>query len=160
MAYPFSFVSCSYAMDFVLLCAYIPFFWVPINLKWYADSRPLVSVWRNIAVSSANRIPQKLQIPIATILVGAVILIGTFASPQSADNNYKNRGISLAGLVIFYAILYITSAKRRMIVWQTVLVGVLCQYLLALFVLRTQVGYSIFNFISLLARQTPCRSDS
>ena len=147
-------------MDFVLLCAHIPCFWVPINFKWYADSRPLVWVWKNIAVSSANRIPQQLKIPMATILVGAVILIGTFASPQSADNNYKNRGISLAGLVIFYAILYISSAKRGMIVWQTVLVGVLCQYLLALFVLRTQVGYSIFNFISLLARQPPFRSRS
>jgi len=81
-----------------------------------------------------------------------VILLGTFLSPESADNNYKNRAISLAGLTVTYFLLYLTSSDRRRIVWRTVLVGVLCQYLLALFVLRTQPGYDIFNFISLLAR--------
>jgi concentrative nucleoside transporter, CNT family len=97
-------------------------------------------------------IPETLQTPLAALLVAAVILVGTFGSPQSADNNLKNRGISIAGLMIFYMILYLTSANRKMIVWRTVLVGLLCQYILALFVLRTGVGYNIFNFVSSLAR--------
>lgn len=97
-------------------------------------------------------IPERLQIPLAALLVIAVILIGTFASPQSSENDFQNRGISIAGLVVFYVVLYATSANRKMIVWRTVLVGLLCQYVLALFVLRTGVGYDIFNFISFLAR--------
>jgi len=97
-------------------------------------------------------ISEKVQIPAAAVLVIAVILIGTFASPTTPDNSYKNRGISVAGLAIFYTALYLTSANRKRIVWRTVLVGLLCQYVLALFVLRTQAGYDIFNFISFLAR--------
>ena len=97
-------------------------------------------------------IPEKLQIPLAAFVVVAIILIGTFVSPTSIDNNFKNRGISIAGLVVFYIVLYLTSAHRKKIVWRTVLVGLLCQYVLALFVLRTGIGYDIFNFISFLAR--------
>jgi len=85
----------------------------------------------------------------------AVIFIGTFVSPTTADNNYQNRGISILGLMVFYAGLYITSANRKKIVWRTVLVGLLSQYVLALFVLRTQAGYDIFNFVSFLARYYP-----
>jgi CNT family concentrative nucleoside transporter len=97
-------------------------------------------------------VPEKLQIPASALLVISVILVGTFASPTTADNNYKNRGISIAGLAIFYGCLWLTSANRKRIVWRTVLVGLLFQYILALFVLRTQAGYDIFNFISFLAR--------
>jgi concentrative nucleoside transporter, CNT family len=85
-------------------------------------------------------------------IVILVIILATFTSPTTPENSYKNRGISIAGLVIFYLGLYATSANRKKIVWRTVLVGLLCQFLLALFVLRTDVGYDIFNFISFLAR--------
>ena len=96
--------------------------------------------------------PERTRTPLGATAVVAVILIGTFTSPQSAENNLKNRGISIAGLAIFYIVLYVTSANRKAIVWRTVLVGLLCQYVLALFVLRTTVGYDIVNFVSLLAR--------
>jgi concentrative nucleoside transporter, CNT family len=89
---------------------------------------------------------------LAAFLVVGVIFVGTFASPVSKDNNYKNRGISILGLAAFYLVLWLTSANRKKIVWRTVLVGLLCQYVLALFVLRTKAGYDIFNFISFLAR--------
>jgi len=97
-------------------------------------------------------IPEKYRTPAAAVFVVAVILAVTFGSPQTEQNSFKNRGISLAGLVIFYAGLYLTSADRKRIVWRTVLVGLLCQFILALFVLRTKVGYDIFNFVSFLAR--------
>ena len=99
-----------------------------------------------------NIVPEKFRLPIAACLVIGIILVGTFASPVTKDNNYMHRGISIVGLAAFYFILYVTSANRKKIVWRTVLVGLLCQYVLALFVLRTKAGYDIFNFISFLAR--------
>lgn len=36
--------------------------------------------------------------------------------------------------------------------WRTVIVGMFVQFIVALFVLRSTVGYDIFNFISELAR--------
>ena len=97
-------------------------------------------------------IPEKYRTPSAALFVVAFILAVTFGSPQTEQNSFKNRGISLAGLIVFYGGLYLTSADRKRIVWRTVLVGLLCQFILALFVLRTKVGYDIFNFVSFLAR--------
>ena len=116
------------------------------------DRRPLYAVWNTTAVPIGQMIPEKYRTPAAAVFVVAVILAVTFGSPQTEQNSFKNRGISLAGLVIFYAGLYLTSADRKRIVWRTVLVGLLCQFILALFVLRTKVGYDIFNFVSFLAR--------
>jgi concentrative nucleoside transporter, CNT family len=82
----------------------------------------------------------------------ATILIATFAAPQTAGNTFFNRGISILGLAAFYFILWITSANRKLIRWDAVITGVFFQFILALFVLRTSVGYNIFGFISQLAR--------
>lgn len=101
-----------------------------------------------------NMIPETYRTWAGAVLVIAVIVAGTFLSPVSTDNSLQNRGISIAGIVVFYFILWITSANRKKIVWRTVLVGLLCQYILALFVLRTSAGYDIFDFISFLARYT------
>lgn len=114
--------------------------------------RPVYGIWSWIANHFSNAVPEKLHVPLGFALVIAVVIITTFASPTTVDNSYKNRGISIAGLFVFYLVLYITSANRKKIVWRTVLVGLLCQFLLALFVLRSQAGYDIFNFISFLAR--------
>lgn len=97
-------------------------------------------------------IPQKLQIPALFLLLIVVIFLGTFLLPETPNSTYTNRGISIGGLFVFYGVLYITSASRTMIPWRTVLIGLLAQYLISLFVLRTQVGYSIFSFVSSLAR--------
>ena len=146
-----SFMACDHAVDHFPTCSNDGR--VKVSLKFgTAEPRPMLWGLRNTFVRVGNMIPEKLQIPAAALLVIAVILVGTFASPTTADNNYRNRGISIAGLVIFYIVLYITSANRKKIVWRTVLVGLFCQYMLALFVLRTQTGYDIFNFISFLAR--------
>ena len=88
----------------------------------------------------------------ASLLVVSVILLGTFLSPETPNNTYRNRGISLSGLVVLYCALYITSANRKMIQWRTILTGLLFQYLISLFVLRTEVGYDVFSFVSSLAR--------
>jgi concentrative nucleoside transporter, CNT family len=103
-------------------------------------------------VAVGNKVSERYRTWAGAGLVVAIIVTGTFASPVSTDNSLQNRGISIAGLVVFYFVLWITSANRKKIVWRTVLVGLLCQYILALFVLRTGAGYDIFNFISFLAR--------
>lgn len=93
-------------------------------------------------------IPEKLRIPLSAALVVAVILVGAFASPENSNNNRANRGISLFGMAVFTFGFWATSRNRRKIVWQTVIVGYLIQFVVALFVLRTGVGFDIFRFIS------------
>jgi len=87
-------------------------------------------------------------VPFAAALVVAVICVGTFASPEVEDNTRANRAVSLFGLVVTISVLWATSRNRRKIVWHTVIVGMLLQFIIALFVLRTRAGYDIFSFVS------------
>ena len=114
---------------------------------------PMAFVWRNTCVRVYDMIPKKLHQPLAAAGTLAVMIVGSFASKESGDNNRANRAVSLFGLIVMIAVLYATSRNRSKIQWHTVIGGMLTQYIIALFVLRTGAGYDIFAFISFLARQ-------
>lgn len=73
-------------------------------------------------------------------MVVGVLLIGAFASPESRDNTRANRAVSLFGLAVILFVLWATSKHRSMIKWHTVIVGMLVQFIVALFVLRSRAG--------------------
>lgn len=135
-------------------------FWLAISLRILTLHVPLAPMvmkvlrfaWNNTALRVKNVIPEKVRTPAAALLVVAVYLVGTFASKQTAENTNSNRAISLFGIVVFIGILTATSRNIKAIKWHTVIVGFLMQYIVALFVLRTQAGFDIFAFISELAR--------
>lgn len=97
-------------------------------------------VWNNTGIKFVRLIPEKMRMPAGAALVVAVILVGTFASPESEDNTRANRAISLFGLAVAIFILWATSRNRKLIKWHTVIVGMLVQFIVALFVLRTKAG--------------------
>ncbi|KAF1813690.1 sodium/nucleoside cotransporter 1 /nucleoside cotransporter 1 [Eremomyces bilateralis CBS 781.70] len=125
------------------------FFYIPSTII----SKPMHLIWNNTGVRFADLIPKKFQIPLGALLVIAVILVGSFASEETEDNTRENRAVSLFGLVVIIFGLWLTSRNRKAIKWHTVIVGMLMQFIIALFVLRTQAGYDIFDFISTLARE-------
>ncbi|EED17400.1 NupC family nucleoside cotransporter [Talaromyces stipitatus ATCC 10500] len=124
----------------IFLC--VPITLVTVSMRW---------IWGRTAIPIAHSIPQRWKTSVSALLVAAVILIGAFVSPESADNTHENRAVSLAGLVLLIAILYFTSKDRKRVNWHPVIVGMLVQFIIALFVLRTKAGYDMFNFISSLA---------
>ncbi|KAK3714781.1 hypothetical protein LTR37_007515 [Vermiconidia calcicola] len=115
-------------------------------------TKPMRWVWENTCVRFTSYIPEKFRLPLGAALTVSVILVGAFASKENADNTRENRAVSLFGLVVLIAGLYATSRNRKAINWHTVIVGMLMQFIIALFVLRTEAGYDIFDFISGLAR--------
>lgn len=115
-------------------------------------TRQITIIWAHTVIKPVGRIPAKIRLPLGAAGTIAVIVVGTFCSPESADNTRTNRAISLFGLLVFVGGFYATSRDRKNINWQTVIVGILAQFLLALFVLRTKAGYDIFNFIAFLAK--------
>jgi CNT family concentrative nucleoside transporter len=115
-------------------------------------TRPMYWTSNQTGSRVATAIPEKWRVPAAAALTVSVILIGAFVSEENADNTRENRAISLFGLVVLLFALWATSRNRKAVVWHTVIVGMLMQFVIALFVLRTSVGYDIFNFISGLAR--------
>ncbi|KAF7122022.1 hypothetical protein CNMCM5793_009577 [Aspergillus hiratsukae] len=123
--------------------------YVPVTIV----TRPAYWIWDHTARPFVRLIPEKFRVPSAALLTIAVILVGSFASEETADNTRANRAVSLFGLAVFIFVLWLTSRNRKKIVWHTVIVGMLVQFIVALFVLRTQAGYDIFNFVSMLARE-------
>ena len=120
------------------------FFYVPIR---YVSS-PIRWVWQNTAVRIYDLIPEKFRSLAGAALTIAVILIGAFVSEEVADNNRANRAVSLVGLGLIIFAFWVTSRHRRHVNWRTVIGGMLAQYIVGLFVLRTQAGYDIFRFIA------------
>ncbi|PBP20688.1 H+/nucleoside cotransporter [Diplocarpon rosae] len=109
-------------------------------------TRPVAVVWMKAIYGPAHRIPPKLRLPLAAAGTVAVFLVGSLVTEETQDNTRANRAVSLFGLAVFILGFYITSNNRKAIRWQTVIVGMLSQYILALFVLRTQAGWCIGKF--------------
>lgn len=88
----------------------------------------------------------------ATITVG-VMMLGTFIPSEIEYSKRKDRAISFLGIVVAILCLWATSKNRAKVQWNAVIGGMLMQFIVSLFVLRTNAGYDIFNFISTLARE-------
>jgi CNT family concentrative nucleoside transporter len=116
--------------------------------------------WKHTGHRAKTICPESLRIPLAALLVITVIIVGSMVSPESAGNTRASRAVSLFGLCIFLTALYATSRNRRAVRWHTVVVGMLTQFVIALFVLRTKTGYDIFSFLSGLASQLLGFADS
>lgn len=61
--------------------------------------------------------------------------------------------ISLFGLIAFIAIGYLCSNNRQLIPWHTVLWGVALQLILGVFILKSAIGLSIFQFLGSIVGQ-------
>ena len=114
--------------------------------------RPTRWLYNNSLVKIYDTMPHKLRTCFAALLTIAVICVGSFVPEESVDNTRGNRAISILGLAVILFVLWLTSRNRKCIPWHTVIGGMLTQFVMAVFVLKTKAGYDIFNFISYLAR--------
>ena len=137
----------NWVVPFLLwLAIVLRLFFFHVSIKYV--SNPIRWVWQHTAIVICNAIPSKFRTLCGAALAIAVILVGSFASEESADNTRENRAVSLFGMAVILFAFWLTSAARSRINWRTVIVGMLSQYIIGLFVLRTQVGYDIFKFIA------------
>ncbi|KAI1825313.1 H+/nucleoside cotransporter-like protein [Xylaria intraflava] len=126
----------------------IIFCWVPVKYVM----NPVKIVWRHTVFRGYELIPKYLHRPLAAVGTVGVFLVGTLVPAESGDNTRLGRLQALFGLIVMIAFMSATSRKFSAIPWHTVIGGMLSQFIIALFVLRTHAGYDIFNFISTLAR--------
>lgn len=127
------------AITIRIITYYIPIRYVSDPIKW---------TWQHTGVAVYNRLPEKSRTPLGALVAIAAIIVGSMASEETADNTRANRAISLLGLAVILFTFWLTSRHRKAINWRTVIVGMLAQYIVGLFVLRTGVGYDIFKFIA------------
>lgn len=111
-------------------------------------------IWDRTTIKIVGFIPSEWRAFCGAVGTVAVILIGTFASPEIDGGSPRSeRAISFFGCVVAIFALWATSNNRSKINWHTVISGMLIQFIIALFVLRTKAGYDIFDFISFLCRR-------
>lgn len=134
----------------------VPFLlWLAIMLRlvtFYVPVRyvtgPIKTVWTHTAVRVYDMIPPKLRTPAGAAVTVATILVGSFVTEESADNSRENRAVSCFGMAMIIFVFWLTSRHRSHVNWRTVIGGMLTQYIISLFVLRTGVGFDIFSFIA------------
>lgn len=126
-------------------------------LTFHLPTRHLLTwidwVWQITVIKVINYIPNGYRTFSAAIGTLVVILIGTFASPEYPGSKRSDRAMSFLGCMVTLFGLWATSVNRKAIKWHTVISGMLLQFIIAWFVLRTKTGYDIFQFISFLARK-------
>jgi CNT family concentrative nucleoside transporter len=138
----------------------IPFLlWLAITLRMitlYIPARhimkPVKVLWQYTALKAYSATPSKARKPIAAVVTLAVFLIGSMVSAEDGENTRGRRAQAIFGLIVMIGIMTASSRNWRQIPWHTVIGGMLTQFIVAVFVLRTQAGYDIFAFISFLAR--------
>ncbi|KAG1455293.1 hypothetical protein G6F56_007103 [Rhizopus delemar] len=105
-----------------------------------------------IVAKPIKKIPQRILSICYGVFVFCVIAATVFGLPETAESTRVQRVISLFGIIVFLACLYATSSNRQSINWNTVLTGILFQFILALFVFRCTVGHDIFQWASTFAQ--------
>lgn len=105
-------------------------------------TKPIAFVFTKAVYGPIQMIPNKLKMPLAGLGTIIVMILGTFVPGETADNTRANRAVSFFGLLVFITVFWATSRNRSRIQWQTVIFGMLMQFILALFVLKTKAGVS------------------
>ncbi|KAJ3133666.1 hypothetical protein HK100_004250 [Physocladia obscura] len=132
------------------------FVYVLITLRFLAQHvsmsqliyKPLGVVFDAVFGWIPKVIPEKFRMWVLAAIYVAVAVLFACLSPATDLGTIPQRLQSLAGIVVMTLVLYTFSRNKKAINWRTVVVGFICQFIIALFVLRTQVGVNIFYFLS------------
>jgi len=114
-------------------------------------SKPVSAVWVPLVQTPFNGLPYKVRLGLGWLALIAIVFGSAFGFPLENGTTYGDRAISVAGLLIFQFGFYASSFNRSAIPWPTVIVGLFIQQAIALFVLKSGAGFSIFHFIATLA---------
>ncbi|KAF9227300.1 hypothetical protein BS17DRAFT_793807 [Gyrodon lividus] len=130
------------------------FFLIVITFRFIPNSvvtRPVAAVWIPFIQEPWYRLPRNFRLTVGWLCLLAIVFGSAFGFPLTGDTDYGHRAISVLGLFVFQCGFYLTSANRSAISWPTVIVGLFIQQTVALFVLKTGAGFSLFRYIADLA---------
>ncbi|RUS30836.1 Na+ dependent nucleoside transporter C-terminus-domain-containing protein [Jimgerdemannia flammicorona] len=120
------------------------------HVKPHHITHPVYSAWQAAISRPVAKMEKRTRDYAGITAAVALVLIIAFVPAEDLENGSSRlqRFVSLFGMVVFLTLLWATSNNRRAIQWRTVVVGILAQFILGLFVLRTSVGYDIFAWFS------------
>ncbi|KII92489.1 hypothetical protein PLICRDRAFT_50865 [Plicaturopsis crispa FD-325 SS-3] len=114
-------------------------------------TRPVEAVWGPLVQRPWYSLPYMVRLSIGWLCLLGIVFGSAFGFPLQGNTGYGDRAISVLGLLIFQTCFWAFSSKRNQIPWPTVIVGLFIQQAIALFVLKSGAGFSIFHWIATLA---------
>ncbi|KAL6300614.1 Na+ dependent nucleoside transporter C-terminus-domain-containing protein [Sparassis latifolia] len=130
------------------------FFLVVIAFRFIPNSvvtRPVGAIWIPFVQDPWFKLPRWLRLTMGWLALLGIVFGSAFGFPLIGNTKYGDRAISVLGLVVFQFCFWATSTNRSAIPWPTVIVGLFMQQVIAMFVLKTDAGFSIFKWIATLA---------
>ncbi|KAH8828489.1 Na+ dependent nucleoside transporter C-terminus-domain-containing protein [Flagelloscypha sp. PMI_526] len=130
-------VQTLWAWFFILVIAfrYIPNRWV---------TKPVGAVWEPLISKPFFALPQAVRFGLGWLALLAIVFGSAFGFKLEDGSSYADRGICVAGLLLFQLGFAASSKHRKHIPWATVIP-------IAMFVLRSKAGFDIFTWIATLA---------
>lgn len=129
--------------------------WLALEIRlvtWHVPAAPALlpaaAIWKHTAQRGVRCIPERARLPLGALGTVVVFCVGTFVPAEVDDNTRANRAVSCFGLIVFLFVFWLTSKNRKAINWQTVIVGMLAQFVIAVFVLKTGAGVSYSSFVT------------
>ncbi|KIJ67838.1 hypothetical protein HYDPIDRAFT_107355 [Hydnomerulius pinastri MD-312] len=130
------------------------FFLITIAFRFIPNSvitRPVSAIWIPFIEEPWYRLPRTVRLTVGWLCLLGIVFGSAFGFPLTGDTDYGHRAISVLGLFVFQCGFYLSSTNRSAVCWPTVIVGLFIQQTVALFVLKTGAGFSLFRYIADLA---------
>ncbi|KZV69356.1 H+/nucleoside cotransporter [Peniophora sp. CONT] len=130
------------------------FFLLIIAFRYLPNSivtRPVEAIWVPLVQKPFLALPRWTRLAMGWLSLLAIVFGSAFGFALEGNTTYGDRAISVLGLAVFQFFFWAFSSNRRAIEWRTVLVGLFMQQVIALFVLRTSAGLSIFQWLATAA---------
>lgn len=130
------------------------FFILVIAFRFIPNSvvtKPVSAVWKPLISRPWFNLPYRVRLTVGWLCLLAIVFGSAFGFRLENGTTYGDRAISVLGLLIFQTGFWLTSRDRANIPWPTVIVGLFVQQAIALFVLKSGAGFSIFNWVATLA---------
>ncbi|EKM53892.1 uncharacterized protein PHACADRAFT_257377 [Phanerochaete carnosa HHB-10118-sp] len=131
------------------------FFIIAIAFRFIPNrfvTRPIEVVWIPCIQKPFFRLPYRTRLAMGWLALLGIVFGSAFGFPLTANSSFGDRAISVLGLFVFQCCFWLTSASRKEIPWPTVIVGLFLQQAIAMFVLKSGAGFSIFKWIAYLAK--------
>ncbi|OCH89030.1 hypothetical protein OBBRIDRAFT_813352 [Obba rivulosa] len=130
-------------LDFIV----IAFRFIPNSVV----TRPVATVWVPCVQEPWFKLPRITRLALGWLALLGIVFGSAFGFKLTGNTGYGDRAISVLGLFVFQFCFWATSKHRSQIPWPTVIVGLFAQQAIAMFVLKSGAGFSIFKWIAILA---------
>lgn len=114
-------------------------------------SKPIAAAWEVGVSKPWFKLPRRTRFAIGWVCLLALVFGSAFGVPLQAGTKLSDRAISVFGLFVFQFCFWLSCPNKQAIKWRTVIVGLGLQQILALLVLKTDAGFSLFTWIATAA---------